>query len=443
MLILHLSDIHFSAPDCKSPEDDPETPIRRLLINSALRQAGLLNRKIDAIAITGDIANSADPDEYAAALTWLDEMINQFGLSRSDVMVVPGNHDISRSACKSESVRSVHNSLKSTGSAIADEFKRKAKDTESAAFLMRPLAAYNQFAANFQCEISLPMAQRWKRRWELGDSVELCVYGLTSTFLSQCNGDNDQKGQLFVSPNQLVFDPIDNVIYMSMCHHPPSWFSDERTVEEEIRNGAHIQLFGHEHWLKPESYPQSIRLCAGSLNPSRREAGYDPGFSLIGLDVETTGTTRWLKVSMWSYRLQPSPRKFILNPMDDDESAFTRTFLVRGQGPSPSEADEKTIREQSPQNGVLDVPLLGSIPFASKSNNEAIRDALSAEDAYDIYMTMPVKQSIEIASALDLRGADDFLLSSLDQCRRVWERARDRGMTSKLISAIQDHQEGA
>lgn len=72
MLLLHISDIHFKAPQCVS-EDDPNQPYRTRMIQGARARTDTLG-KIDAILLGGDIAYRADPIEYVAASRWISEL---------------------------------------------------------------------------------------------------------------------------------------------------------------------------------------------------------------------------------------------------------------------------------------------------------------------------------------------------------------------------------
>ena len=50
----------------------------------------------DIVLITGDIAFSGAQQEYEGAAIWLQQIADAFNLSPSDVMAIPGNHDVQR-----------------------------------------------------------------------------------------------------------------------------------------------------------------------------------------------------------------------------------------------------------------------------------------------------------------------------------------------------------
>ena len=72
MLLLHISDIHFRAPNCTSPDFDPDRPYRTRMIRDVHTRRATLG-PVEAILVGGDIAFKADPEEYIAS-AWLTEL---------------------------------------------------------------------------------------------------------------------------------------------------------------------------------------------------------------------------------------------------------------------------------------------------------------------------------------------------------------------------------
>lgn len=88
---LHISDLHF-----KSGENYDQDVVTRAFINSL---PNLLSRygPIDAIFVTGDVAYSGKKDEYDIADVFFQRIIETTGVSRENIFIVPGNHDVQRS----------------------------------------------------------------------------------------------------------------------------------------------------------------------------------------------------------------------------------------------------------------------------------------------------------------------------------------------------------
>jgi 3',5'-cyclic AMP phosphodiesterase CpdA len=72
MLLLHISDIHFRAPEC-TQENDPSRAYRTRMIQDAKGRARALGG-VDAILVSGDIAFRGVQSEYAAASMWLEQL---------------------------------------------------------------------------------------------------------------------------------------------------------------------------------------------------------------------------------------------------------------------------------------------------------------------------------------------------------------------------------
>lgn len=84
MYILHLSDLHFGTlNDAKLWQSQLAQDLR-----------GLKCLSIDALILSGDIANKSTPEEYASAKNFLDNFCEEFPLKRQNVVIVPGNHDL-------------------------------------------------------------------------------------------------------------------------------------------------------------------------------------------------------------------------------------------------------------------------------------------------------------------------------------------------------------
>ncbi|BAY98498.1 hypothetical protein NIES37_24480 [Tolypothrix tenuis PCC 7101] len=84
MYILHLSDLHFGTlNDAKLWQSQLAQDLR-----------GLKCLSIDALILSGDIANKSTPEEYASAKNFLDNFCEEFPIKRQNVVIVPGNHDL-------------------------------------------------------------------------------------------------------------------------------------------------------------------------------------------------------------------------------------------------------------------------------------------------------------------------------------------------------------
>ena len=60
--------------------------------------------QIDLVLIAGDIAFSGKRTEYEEAARWLEQVTSLCGCKRTNVLMVPGNHDVDRdrTPCRNE-----------------------------------------------------------------------------------------------------------------------------------------------------------------------------------------------------------------------------------------------------------------------------------------------------------------------------------------------------
>lgn len=84
--LLHLSDLHFATND--------QATVSYAQLAADLRQQGVTDR-LDALVVSGDLVNRAEPAEYDAARLFLEHLMSGFGLSARQIVLVPGNHDVS------------------------------------------------------------------------------------------------------------------------------------------------------------------------------------------------------------------------------------------------------------------------------------------------------------------------------------------------------------
>lgn len=87
---LHISDVHF-----KGSQPYGQDVVTNALLTSLptlMRRHG----ELDAIFVTGDIADVGASSEYVQATTFFDSLLEITKLGKERLYVVPGNHDVSR-----------------------------------------------------------------------------------------------------------------------------------------------------------------------------------------------------------------------------------------------------------------------------------------------------------------------------------------------------------
>lgn len=345
MLLLHISDIHFKDPFCHD-DRDPELYFRKELVTHAAEQIGQLG-DVDAILVTGDIAFCGIAAEYTAATKWLETLARAVGCNTRRIYVVPGNHDVNRS------VFSTNGGARNAVRAVARAGDNRARERElvqqltlndTAKLLFASIADYNLFAAKYDCQ-SVPGRLSWQETLPIDSRTVLNLHGLNSTITSGIDG-NDEKGKLFMSALQLNISRASGAVNLVMAHHPAEWMSDQDDVEMRLIGKPNIVVFGHRHMqFVRRDLNGSIVFSAGSVNPDRRESGWEPAYNLIELTSETRNGNRHVNVAVRQFRWQSNPTGFVAKiDLGDNSPIFAHEMKIAGdddlcnaEGPSAAE----------------------------------------------------------------------------------------------------------
>jgi predicted phosphodiesterase len=427
MLLLHLSDIHFREPDCNAADLDPNRPIRTRIMHDARRRVEELG-PVDAILVGGDIAFKGHPDEYAAAAAWLHELADQVGCSRNRIYVVPGNHDVDRTiARESLRTRNAHDAIRRAPLNERDRHLRaQFADPFTSEALLLPLAAYNAFAALFNCQVYGPDKLYWKQDLALSNDVTLRIHGLTSTMLSGVNGQDDHQHDLYLSPLQTVLDPIDDTVNLVLCHHPPDWFADNDAVNDAINARAKLHLFGHKHRQRLTRDPAYARFGAGAVNPDRGELEWQPSYNLIKLSVADHGANRTLEIEAHLLHWQTEPEGYVPTMYNEEPAAHHAVAIPSHRRPTDS-VNARTLPTQEPK-----------VATQTKPDVEA---AMSDEPTRDLiyrFWQLTIGQRRDITQALGLIEDHDLGTPEPERYGRAFLRAKERHLLEALAAAVRE-----
>ncbi|BBO14737.1 metallophosphoesterase [Bradyrhizobium sp. TM102] len=423
MLVLHLSDIHFRHPVCNS-ESDPDRPFRTRLIQDARDRVQRLG-PVDAILVGGDIAFAGKPEEYQAALKWLFELADACGCDHSRIYVIPGNHDVDQDIIKKDvSVQNAQRAIMSASNKER-ELLRQLQHAETGPALLRPIGAYNDFAGRFSAAIFAPERVFWKADLPLGEGVTLRIHGLNSTILSGAHmpeGRNDVERDLYVEPRQTALDPVDNVVNLVMCHHPPDWLTDADRFTDDVKNRASVHLFGHKHRQRIDRDPNYVTFSAGAVNPDRQEKGWSPGYNIIRLAVETdTAGESKLAVEAHLLEWQMSPEYF-------------RPILDHGKDVHIWNVRLRNIHPVPPAAAVAPVS-----PVANRSPDsmEAVMSEDRARSIVLRFWNLDMSDRREISRKLKLIEPDEKDLPLAERFGRALLRAGERRQLDELDREIE------
>ena len=287
---LHLSDLHFK--EGEQSRWDENIVLKALLkdLKARMDEDGL---RPDFIVVTGDIAFSGEPAEYALAGAFLGELRGVTGVPGERVFVVPGNHDISRRAI-SPGARAIAGSLDNR--AAVSELLTTEEDRR---LVFRRLRNYRDFLGSSLGH--LPAGDEhfsYTRQLEIAGRT-LAVLGLNSAWLAY--GGDDDRGQLALGERQVrpaleAARAADLVI--GMMHHPFDWLRDfdRDDCEALLMDGCDFMLHGHLHrggLLSLQTPDAAAMLIAGGACYETRQ--YPNSYNLVRLDLERREGTVYLR----------------------------------------------------------------------------------------------------------------------------------------------------
>lgn len=420
MLIVHLSDIHFRKTEVETTQD-PNFHLR----NELLRDVESFRKKLgpaDLIIVSGDVAFAGHPDEYTFATAWLAELATRCGTTLDSIFVCPGNHDVERKTADRFLVQTVHNEIKQTKDVDLDRTLRNLLlEAETGRLLYESLGNYNVFAQQFLCDLLPPERTRAFRDLVLNDGSTLRVWGLNTCFVSS---SADQEGDLFVDPASLQITREAGITNVVVAHHHLSWLRQRQMLEAHLNDVAPLQIFGHIHTNRIDPARDWLRLSASATHPDRGETAWEPGYNILELNVEGTGTSRMLHIKAHVRIWQTAPGGFRAK-MDRSSDVFDHTIALE-----PWEIPRATI-EKIPAPGAsnLDAPGLAAPSPATMT--------LLREIGIRFYQLSFSRKS-EIAGRLNLLEEEDMSEPDFERFRRVFLRAHDRGQLKELAHAIEE-----
>lgn len=420
---VHLSDIHFSNRTA-SIGFDPDSAMRQAVLDDIRVMRGRLGDS-NAILVTGDIAFAGHRLEYNEAANWLADICEAAGCRPESVLLCPGNHDVDQDVIKANSlIQDGHDAVRRGADFYA---KNKALidrlvQPQAKALFYSPMAAFNDFAARYQCSFFADnQSFVWERDFQLNDSSILRIRGLNTALLS---GLADVQGSMFLGDRAWTFPKQVGVEYLVMAHHPPRWLGDEDEADRAFNASTKIQLFGHEHDLRVIPGRDWIRMYAGAINPHRAEPNWCPGYNIVEVSVET-GESRVLNIDVHARTWQGTPPQF--RSVEDVQEK--KTFNVKIPLANLPETFHRTSSA---------TPL----PPAESTNREPHEEPaemdpdLRFRSAVYRFFKLTLSKKNEVVGHLRLAEEEDSELTDVERFKLALARARERDMMSDLDAIL-------
>jgi hypothetical protein len=307
MNLLHLSDLHFGT-------------FQQASIWSAQLLLDLKNElnifNIEALILSGDIANKSTESEYEAALRFIKELRKDFNLKPSQIIIVPGNHDLnwqlSEKAYKPVSIYDlkappmVDNCLNLTDSNHVIVRRDDHIEQRDDALSRDRFRYFGQFYHKVKKKI-YPISD-YAKNYTIdylpgNDDQALLILGLNSAW----EIDHHHKDSASINMEALsnALKEIDrNLDYrdcrkIAVWHHPLDSAGDDRIkdrsfLDQLVVSGFCLFMHGHVHKAETSRHPYDMspngrglyRICAGTFGASTREltSGYPWQYNLLQFD---------------------------------------------------------------------------------------------------------------------------------------------------------------
>lgn len=297
LAIVHLSDIHFRSRN--------DVCIRRAdKFANAIRYAHDPAERL-LFVVTGDIANTGSPEEYAIAEAFLRPLLISLGVDpSSDLVLIPGNHD-----CNFRTVGDLRPQLLAQIKAQLDTIDANG---EIAKALLQVQSDFFTFQETLTSN-PVPLENRlyFSRVFKAGaKTVEFRCFN--SAWLSTKNEDPGTLGfpQSTIHAASLK---TDSDVVVSVVHHPSNWLNPavHNLFQTTVMQHSDFLFTGHEHMtggqiITPLIGTSLVHFESGPFQPT--DSG-ESEFGILHIDFDTRkwkhDNYRWSKGAYVNIREEP------------------------------------------------------------------------------------------------------------------------------------------
>ena len=339
--ILHLSDPQFGHNHLFGSSgltvDDQHLDSLFARLHEDLRglaEAGGL--RPDLVVVSGDLAEWARPSEFEQVREFLEQLAAALDLPRRRVLVVPGNHDISRAACQA-----YFSDCEASEQQPMAPFWPKWKHFK---------AMFDRFYAGEEA-IAFDVDQPWTL-FELPD-VRLVVAGLNST-MAESHRDEDHHGwvgeaQLRWFADRLRAFQERGWLRVGVVHHnlirgvvaDDENLQDADDLESILAPHLNLVLHGHTHDAKLHRFGRGLPILStgsAAVVEDARPAEVPNQYQLVRVHAD--------RVERWARCYQPDQKRWVGdNRISSDGGSWHdehQERLDRVHGTFPSVAPDPT-----------------------------------------------------------------------------------------------------
>jgi formylglycine-generating enzyme required for sulfatase activity/nucleoside phosphorylase/predicted MPP superfamily phosphohydrolase len=296
--ILHLSDLHY---------DSSESKDTKIVLAAFLRDLdrddeddlGFKFEDIDVILFTGDLVNAGDnEDDFEEVFqVFIKPLLNKTRLKEDCFFLVPGNHDIQKSAIDEiveEGLKAKLTDRDPLNSFLDVQIEKGFTHIER-------LIHFNNFKARFNKRNMITSNRLFSTHKIKKKNVNIGIACLNSCWRATAKGSGHDYGKLLIGERQ-VDDSLNDIkncnLKIAMYHHPLEWLMayDKRDVERLLSKSCDLIFCGHHHvqnlQLVQNFTDKFVLMHGGSLYKGR---GFFNGYSVLCLNVSTGEGTIYLR----------------------------------------------------------------------------------------------------------------------------------------------------
>lgn len=280
-IFVHLSDIHFGQ-EKDGGQYRVNDDAKARLIDDAATEIARRGLKASGVIVTGDIAYAAKKQQYDDAGRWLDRLTAAIGCERTDIQMVPGNHDIDRDAI-TPAIRWQIEAIIKEGDSTLDLLL---DDEASREALFTRFGAYRDFSDGYGCVLDCGGELSSDGVVELAPGRSIRFVRLNSALI--CS-KSDDKGKLMLGKRQRVLPTSSGEEVIVLVHHPLNWFQDSDDARRYIQSRARVLISGHEHFPSVQMHTVEegcdlLMLAAGATAPDYIADGYTYKYNILEFD---------------------------------------------------------------------------------------------------------------------------------------------------------------
>ena len=246
---------------------------------------------LDAIFVTGNVTAGGKPDEYDEASEILKKMAALAGLTHDRVYVVPGDHDVDRSAIRPRHQFTVADDVNDIEALFGDSIVRRLLEEKFAGFHK---LADNKFSSWHGGRH--PLTAQSIDHGDAAEAAQLGIIGLNTAWLSGGPEHSEsEKGRLLVGQSFVATALEDlaaktDAVFVLM-HHPIGWL---RAIERDsmaaaIKKAGAVVLTGHRS--------NGIAADWRAVSPPRQEGS--AVYASAGHLYDTEALGQWVNVGQW------------------------------------------------------------------------------------------------------------------------------------------------